>query len=191
MQSNTAAALLLAESTDGLTWGAAANKSKRQFSWPAGRFDSWPNSLFGLPDTPPLQDCWDAGGVAAGPQPERLSSGDWLYIYNIGAPPPPLHLPSPLLHVLAPGHLLQSYTELQIHSAHSPRCGRSQTHGRTRCRSAAARSAMRFSIGTTRQSSSPGLTNPCSPPPGPSSSTGRSAQTLPATDTTHSSFCVL
>lgn len=27
--------------------------------------------------------CWDAKGVAAGPQPERLSNGDYLYIYNI------------------------------------------------------------------------------------------------------------
>lgn len=29
------------------------------------------------------QECWDAGGVVAGPQLERLSNGDWLYIYNI------------------------------------------------------------------------------------------------------------
>jgi predicted GH43/DUF377 family glycosyl hydrolase len=28
-------------------------------------------------------DCWDSVGVAAGPQPERFSSGDYLYIYNI------------------------------------------------------------------------------------------------------------
>jgi predicted GH43/DUF377 family glycosyl hydrolase len=62
--SNTADVLLLAESTDGLTWALPPNKTRQTFM--AGR-----------------PDCWDAGGVAAGPQPERLSSGDWLYIYNI------------------------------------------------------------------------------------------------------------
>ena len=27
--------------------------------------------------------CWDACGAIAGPQPERLSSGDYLFVYNI------------------------------------------------------------------------------------------------------------
>jgi predicted GH43/DUF377 family glycosyl hydrolase len=27
--------------------------------------------------------CWDACGAIAGPQPERLSSGDFLFVYNI------------------------------------------------------------------------------------------------------------
>ena len=62
--SNTAAALLLAESTDGLSWKLTPNKTRRVFM--GGR-----------------EMCWDAGGVAAGPQPERLSTGDYLYIYNI------------------------------------------------------------------------------------------------------------
>jgi predicted GH43/DUF377 family glycosyl hydrolase len=62
--SNTANVLLLAESADGLHWKPPANDSKAVFM--AGR-----------------PDCWDSQGVAAGPQPERLSSGDYLYVYNI------------------------------------------------------------------------------------------------------------
>ena len=62
--SNTANVLLLAESSDGLHWSPPANPSRRVFM--AGR-----------------PGCWDVNGVAAGPQPERLSSGDYLYVYNI------------------------------------------------------------------------------------------------------------
>jgi predicted GH43/DUF377 family glycosyl hydrolase len=62
--SNTAAAILLAESADGLVWAPPANASRRVF-------------MEGRPG------CWDEPGVAAGPQPERLSSGDYLYIYNV------------------------------------------------------------------------------------------------------------
>jgi len=29
------------------------------------------------------EGCWDSVGVAAGPQPEKLSSGDYFYVYNI------------------------------------------------------------------------------------------------------------
>lgn len=58
--SNTAAQLLLAESDDGVTWRDA----HRIF-------------MQGRPG------CWDEKGVAAGPQPERLSNGDYLYVYNI------------------------------------------------------------------------------------------------------------
>ena len=62
--SDTAAAILLAESDDGVTWALPANASRRTF-------------MEGRPG------CWDAPGVAAGPQPERLSTGDYLYIYNV------------------------------------------------------------------------------------------------------------
>jgi predicted GH43/DUF377 family glycosyl hydrolase len=71
--SNTADALLLAHSTDGLSWQLEANKSKMVFM--AKR-----------------KDCWDAGGVAAGPQPEKLSNGDWLYICERFPSPWPPHL---------------------------------------------------------------------------------------------------
>ena len=62
--SNTANEILLAESDDGLSWHLPKDKSKEVFM--AGR-----------------PGCWDAAGVAVGAQPERLSSGDYLYIYNI------------------------------------------------------------------------------------------------------------
>ena len=39
-------------------------------------------------------ECWDSKGVAAGPQPERLSNGDYLYIYNIDTGYP--YKPNPL-----------------------------------------------------------------------------------------------
>ncbi len=59
-----AGSLVLAESKDGITWTLAPNSSGRLFM--KGR-----------------EGCWDAPGVAAGPQPERLSTGDFLYIYNV------------------------------------------------------------------------------------------------------------
>ena len=62
--SNTAHALMLAESDDGLHWHPPANASRRIFM-------------------NPRPGCWDQAGVAAGPQPERLSTGDYLYVYNI------------------------------------------------------------------------------------------------------------
>ena len=30
----------------------------------------------------PRLGCWDNGGICAGPQPEKLSNGNWLYVYN-------------------------------------------------------------------------------------------------------------
>ena len=54
--SNTADAILLAESSDGFKWSLPVNSSRRVF-------------MKGRPD------CWDHGGVASGPQPERLSNG--------------------------------------------------------------------------------------------------------------------
>ena len=30
----------------------------------------------------PRLGCWDNGGICAGPQPEKLSNGHWLYVYN-------------------------------------------------------------------------------------------------------------
>ena len=50
----------LAESVDGQQW------SITDPSWMQGR-----------------PGCWDACGAIAGPQPERLSSGDYLFVYNI------------------------------------------------------------------------------------------------------------
>jgi predicted GH43/DUF377 family glycosyl hydrolase len=50
----------LAESSDGRDW------SITNPDWMQGR-----------------PGCWDACGAIAGPQPERLSSGDWLMIYNV------------------------------------------------------------------------------------------------------------
>eukprot|EP00756_Hemistasia_phaeocysticola_P046496 Hpha_TRINITY_DN20280_c0_g1::TRINITY_DN20280_c0_g1_i1::g.168285::m.168285 len=58
--SNTAHTILLATSHDGVTWTEAAQPF--MLSRPG---------------------CWDEAGVAAGPQAEMLSSGDYLYIYNI------------------------------------------------------------------------------------------------------------
>ena len=59
--SDTANAMWLAESqaSDGASW-AVVNKT-----WMVGR-----------------ESCWDEHGVAPGPQPEQLSSGDYLLIYN-------------------------------------------------------------------------------------------------------------
>jgi predicted GH43/DUF377 family glycosyl hydrolase len=50
----------LAESSDGHQWAITNH------TWMQGR-----------------PGCWDACGVIAGPQPERLSSGDYLFVYNI------------------------------------------------------------------------------------------------------------
>ena len=50
----------LAESTDGHEWSLV------QTDWMQGR-----------------PGCWDACGAIAGPQPERLSSGDYFFVYNI------------------------------------------------------------------------------------------------------------
>lgn len=52
--------IALAESEDGREW-TITNPT-----WMQGR-----------------EGCWDACGAIAGPQPERLSSGDFLFIYNI------------------------------------------------------------------------------------------------------------
>ena len=30
----------------------------------------------------PRPNCWDRGGICAGPSPQQLSNGDWLYVYN-------------------------------------------------------------------------------------------------------------
>lgn len=62
--SNTADKIFLAESNDGLVWTTPADPSRSVF-------------MGARPG------CWDQGGVAAGAQPERLSNGDYLYIYNI------------------------------------------------------------------------------------------------------------
>ena len=59
--SNTANAINLATSQDGYTWALASPSP-----WMAGR-----------------PGMWDASGVAAGPQVERLSTGDYLLVYNI------------------------------------------------------------------------------------------------------------
>jgi predicted GH43/DUF377 family glycosyl hydrolase len=58
--SDTANAIWLAQSADGLAW-AVANKT-----WMLSR-----------------PDCWDHYGVAPAGQPARLSNGDYLFIYNI------------------------------------------------------------------------------------------------------------
>lgn len=62
--SNTAHAILLAESSDGIQWELASDPAKRVFM--EGR-----------------NGCWDVSGVAPGPQPERLSTGDYFMVYNI------------------------------------------------------------------------------------------------------------
>jgi len=56
--SNTAGSIMLATSSDGLRW-------VENGTFMTGR-----------------KDCWDEA-VAAGPQPERLSTGDYLLVYNI------------------------------------------------------------------------------------------------------------
>jgi predicted GH43/DUF377 family glycosyl hydrolase len=72
--SDTANAINLATSMDGYTW--VLNTSSKA-PWMQGR---------------PGQ--WDASGVASGPQPERLSTGDYLFVYNIDTGFP--YKPSPL-----------------------------------------------------------------------------------------------
>ena len=76
--SNTANAIMIADSThdDGLRWRL------RNRSWANGTLMS------GRPG------CWDEAGVAPGPQPERLSSGDYLLVYNIDTGFP--YKPNPL-----------------------------------------------------------------------------------------------
>ena len=58
--SNTAGALLIATSETGFEWNLTNQ-----------------TLLAGRPGY------WDAPGVGAGPQPQRLSTGDWLYVYNV------------------------------------------------------------------------------------------------------------
>ena len=72
--SDTAAAILLASTTDpsGTTGWAVQNAS-----WMTGRVG-----------------CWDECGVAPGGQPEKLSTGDFLFIYNIDTGFP--YVPNPL-----------------------------------------------------------------------------------------------
>lgn len=72
--SDTANAINLATSADGYAW--VLNTSSKA-PWMAGR-----------------PGMWDASGVAAGAQPERLSSGDYLFVYNIDTGFP--YKPSPL-----------------------------------------------------------------------------------------------
>ena len=72
--SDTANAINLATSQDGYAW--ALNTTSKA-PWMAGR-----------------PGMWDASGVAAGPQPERLSTGDYLFIYNIDTGFP--YRPNPL-----------------------------------------------------------------------------------------------
>lgn len=62
--SNTADTMFVTESYDGINWTIPLDPSRRVL-------------MKGRPG------CWDEKGVAAGPQPERLSSGDYLLIYNI------------------------------------------------------------------------------------------------------------
>jgi len=62
--SNTADKIFLVQSIDGLHWKVPANSSKAVF-------------MQGRPG------CWDEKGVAAGAQPVRLSTGDYLLLYNI------------------------------------------------------------------------------------------------------------
>ena len=66
--SNTANTLLLAESAGGdpTRWRLRTGANDTAHVFMRGR-----------------RGCWDEAGVAAGPQPERLSSGDFLYVYNI------------------------------------------------------------------------------------------------------------
>ena len=62
--SNNADTIFVTESHDGLNWTIPQDPSRRIL-------------MKGRPG------CWDEKGVAAGPQPQKLSSGDYLYIYNI------------------------------------------------------------------------------------------------------------
>ena len=63
--SNTADAIMVAESYDTLNWVIPVDPARRIL-------------MKGRPG------CWDASGVAVGPQPERLTeTGDYLLIYNI------------------------------------------------------------------------------------------------------------
>ena len=72
--SDTANAINLATSADGYAW--ALNASSKA-PWMAGR-----------------PGMWDAPGVASGPQVERLSTGDYLFLYNIDTGFP--YKPNPL-----------------------------------------------------------------------------------------------
>lgn len=71
--SNTADKIYVFRSNDGLHW----NSSTKQVFMEGRR------------------GCWDSYGVATGPQPERLSTGDYLYIYNIDTGWP--YKPNPFL----------------------------------------------------------------------------------------------
>eukprot|EP00051_Salpingoeca_urceolata_P021901 m.349980 g.349980 ORF g.349980 m.349980 type:complete len:405 (+) comp19885_c0_seq3:512-1726(+) len=62
--SNTADAILLAESDDGLTWKEPEKVSDRTF------MEKRPG-------------CWDHVGIAPGGQPMRLSNGNFLFIFNV------------------------------------------------------------------------------------------------------------
>ena len=73
--SNTADKIFIAESNNGIQWKIPDDPKRRVL-------------MEGRPG------CWDSVGVAAGPQPERLSSGDYLYIYNIDTGWP--YQPNPL-----------------------------------------------------------------------------------------------
>jgi hypothetical protein len=74
--SDTANAINLALSEDeGYTW--TLNTTSK---------DPWMSGRPGM---------WDASGVAAGPQPERLSTGDYLLLYNIGEYPCQAQFPPP------------------------------------------------------------------------------------------------
>jgi predicted GH43/DUF377 family glycosyl hydrolase len=74
--SNTADAILIAESYDTWNWSIPEDPARRIL-------------MKGRPG------CWDATGIAAGPQPERISqTGDYLLIYNIDTGYP--YHPNPL-----------------------------------------------------------------------------------------------
>jgi predicted GH43/DUF377 family glycosyl hydrolase len=74
--SNTANAILIAESNNTWNWSIPEDPARRIL-------------MKGRPG------CWDASGIAAGPQPERLSvTGDYLLIYNIDTGYP--YHPNPL-----------------------------------------------------------------------------------------------
>ena len=76
--SNTAGSIMLATSSDGLQW-------VENGTFMTGR-----------------KECWDEA-VAAGPQPERLSTGDYLIIYNIDTGFPCVHACAPLVFVTKSG----------------------------------------------------------------------------------------
>ena len=73
--SNTADTIFIVESYNGINW--TIPKAGRTKVLMKGR-----------------QGCWDEKGVAIGPQPERLSNGDYLLIYNIDTGYP--YHPNPL-----------------------------------------------------------------------------------------------